>query len=96
MELKTVIFWFVAVSVTASLLSIAYVLIDWLAEKREDTVPARRRRVRRRRRRSKREGASVPVGALFGIGALSALGHLLLAHRINKLSDNLEERRKWK
>lgn len=89
MEFKTVIFWFVTVSFVISIVSMIYLLVDVLVERRADSK-------RSSLKSGQRDKSKALTGALFGIGALSLLGNLLVIRRINKMSDTFEERRKWK
>ena len=94
MTLKIIVFWFVTVSVTVAVGSLIYVFIDWLIEKRKADKPLPSRTSAQAEGGQK--GRHALAGALIGVGALSLLGNLVMAHRINKLSDTIEERRKWK
>lgn len=89
------IWLFIVFASLCSLAAICYVIMEILLEGRRKASKKSERSCKQRRDPC---GKSPCLwGVLWvGLGAISLVGHVFIAHRVNKIYGNLEERRRGK
>lgn len=93
--MENFILFFIALSSICSIGAICYVIVCILCDRRE---PVSQRESASSRQRLEPSSSDVCLWAflLVGLGAISLAGHLSIAHRVNKIYGNSEERRREK
>lgn len=93
--MKQCILLFIAFAAICSFGAICYVILEILFDRREKAVEKEKKPCGHRREHCVADACLFGT-VLVGIGAISFLGQLCIAHRVNKIYGNLEERRRGK